>query len=231
MAAKKCRKCGKGNPPFFTHCVECGTPLVEETRIIRRDYTYLKVGLVLCVLLIVVVFVIIPAARLSMTVGQNFSETMSTAGKAQSLRVEEYPASRTVEDGGLRIMVSSARSGVSTFDANRFFIVSVNLENTRSEGNLQVTNNDFELIDTNGAKYFAYGIGSKVMYDLGPARSMAGELTFIIPENVTAEKVRFTFPGSSALASDRRVVMFVLPADQVPEGNVSATDTPIRPPG
>lgn len=227
MAAKKCRKCGKGNPPFFTHCVECGAPLVEDTRIIRRDYTYLKAGLVLCVLLIVVVFVVIPAARLSMTVGQNFSQTMSTAGTAQSLKVDEYPANLTVEDSGLRITVSSARSGMSTFDANRFFIVSVYLENTRPEGNLQITNNDFELIDTNGAKYFAYGIGSKVMYDLGPSRGMAGELTFIIPGNVTADRVRFTFPGSTALASDRRVVMFVLPADQVHEGNVSATDSPL----
>ena len=47
MAAKKCPKCGKTNPHFFTHCVECGTKLDAEIKKADNLGRYLKVGLIL----------------------------------------------------------------------------------------------------------------------------------------------------------------------------------------
>jgi hypothetical protein len=48
------------------------------------------------------------------------------------------------------------------------------------------------------------------MYDLSPSRSGSGELTFVIPQTATGEKIQFTFPATSGLSSNRDVVLFVI---------------------
>jgi hypothetical protein len=209
MAAKKCLKCGKTNPHFFTHCVDCGTKLEHDTRKHGRITRYLKAGLVLVVFVILIIFVVLPAVQYSRTFAQNFSEKVSEKSGGDS-QIPEYPMNHAVGTNEFQITLSSARDGENTFNSNKFFLVSVDLKNTMTSGNLKISGSDFELIDSEGASHFPYSMGSKVMYDLSPSQSSTGELTFIIPQKVTVKKIQFTFPATSATASNREVVAFTL---------------------
>ena len=208
MAAKICPKCGKTNPHFFTRCVECGAVLVIDRKKNEKNRTYLIIGLILCISLLLVIFVVPPAARYAITFGQNVSDAVS-AEPADPV-VAEYPLNHPVGNNNLQITVKSARDGENAFNSNKFFIVSVYLKNVRDSGNVQVSGGDFELIDSDSTRYFPYSIGSKVMYDLSPSQETTADLTFVIPQKVTAEKVLYTFQGTSALASSRQVVTFVI---------------------
>jgi hypothetical protein len=210
MAAKKCQKCGKVNPRFFSHCVACGAKLADDSPGTGKIPGWLKTGLILCTAILLIVFVIIPGVRYSQAFGEDFTQKVSEKSAAESQLVAEFPVNHSVENSGLEITIHSARDTQNTYGSNKFYLISVYLKNTRTAGNIQVSNNNFELIDSEGSKYSPNGIGSKVMYDLNPTEGTAAELTFIIPQKVTAKKLRFTFPGTSSLASNRPVASFVL---------------------
>jgi predicted nucleic acid-binding Zn ribbon protein len=210
MAGKRCRKCGKVNPHFFTHCVDCGEILKEDTKKNERVISLVKIGFFLVILLLFIVVVLLPAIQYFRIFGQELSEQVSVNSSAGSQTIAEYPLNQSLENGVLRITVNSARNGQNTYNSNRFFIVSVYLENTGTGGNVQVSSSDFELIDSEGTKYAPYGIGSKVMYDLSPSQGSSAELTFVVPQNVVIKKVRFTFPGTTAFASNRPVASFIV---------------------
>lgn len=207
MAAKKCPICGKTNPHFFTNCVECGTKLDAEITKADNLGRYLKVGLVL-VFLILIIIVTLPAARYSMTLGQNFTEAVSAEKTGAPLI--ESSLNRPMGNDNLQITVNSARDGQKTYNSNKFFLVSVYLKNTRDTGNIQVSSSDFSLVDSGGMQYFPYSIGSKVTYDLNASQSTTTELTFVIPQNATAKKLLFTFPETTVFAGHRHVVTFII---------------------
>jgi len=209
MASKKCQKCGKTNPHFFTHCIDCGAKLGSDTRKDEKINTHLKAGLVLVVFIILILFVILPAVHYSQTFGQNMSEKISEKSGVD-LQIPEYPINHAVGTNEFQITLSSARDGQNTYNSNKFFLVSVDLKNNQTSGNLKISGSDFELIDSEGASHFPYSMGSKVMYDLSPSQSSSGELTFVIPQKVTVKKILFTFPATSATASNRNVVAFTL---------------------
>jgi hypothetical protein len=210
MSAKKCQKCGKANPRFFTHCVDCGAKLPDDAPRDERIPGWLKKGLIVGVMILLIMVVIIPAARYTRAFGEDFSDKVSEKSVAESQVVTEFPINQSVENRGLEIRILSAHDGQNTYNTNKFFLISVSLKNNRASGNIQVSNGDFELIDSDGVKYSPYGIGSKVMYDLNPSESNTADLTFIIPQKVTAKKLRITFPGSSTFAGSRPVASFVL---------------------
>jgi hypothetical protein len=208
MAAKKCPNCGKTNPHFFTNCVECGAKLDTVVKKPEQSSRYLKIGLVVCVSLILIIFIVMPAARYSMTLTQNFTDAVSA--EQTSAPQLESSLNRPVGNNNLQITVISGRDGQNTYNSNKFFLVSVYLKNTRESGNLQVSNSNFGLVDSEGMQYSPYSIGSRVTYDLNASESTTADLTFVIPQNVTAKKVLFTFPETSAFAGNRHVVTFAL---------------------
>jgi hypothetical protein len=210
MAAKKCPKCRKTNPRFFTHCISCGTRLDGDTGREEKIPVSVKIGLVVLASILLVIFVVLPAVQYSHTFGRNFSETISAKSAADLQPVTEYPLNRPVENSDLQISVISARDGQNTSNANKFFLVTVYLKNMRNDGNVQISSSDFELIDSEGIRYFPYGIGSKIMYDLSPTQSSSADLTYVIPQQVEGKKIQFTFPGTSTLESDRDIVVFVI---------------------
>jgi hypothetical protein len=208
MAAKRCPKCGKINPHFFTHCVECGTKLDAGSKKEDKTGDYVKTGIILCVSLILIIFVAGPAIQYSITVSRNLSETVSTEQK--DAPVIEYPLDNRVGNNVLQITVDSARDGQNTYNSNKFFIVSISIKNVRTTGNFQVRSSDFELLDSDGNRYYPYGIGSKVTHDLSPSQEINAELTFVIPQKATAKKILFTFQESSGSAINRQVMAFVI---------------------
>jgi hypothetical protein len=210
MVFKTCRKCGKRNPRFFTRCVFCSGYLMDTPVIDEKIPAYLKIGLVLCVSVILIVFVIVPGIQYSLLFVQNFSDALSGKPVAGSLPVPEYPLNRPVQYNGLKITVVSARDGQNTYNSNKFFMVTVQLENIQAGENIQVSSSNFELIDSKGTKYFPYGIGSQVTYDLSPHQGISTGLIFVIPQKDTAKKIQFQFPGPFALTTNRDLVRFIL---------------------
>lgn len=209
MAAKRCLKCGSTNPRYFTHCVECGAKLEEVPRKPAKTMTYLKAGLVLCAAILFIVFVIVPVYQQSVAIGKNASEAIS-GSQTLPPRIESS-LNRPVGNSDIQITLSSARDGDNTFNANKFFLVTVSLSNVRSTGNITIYSNDFTLVDTEGNSYSPYGIGSKVMYDIGPSQQISSaELIFVMPQKASAKEILFTFPGTSALAGNRPVVVFMV---------------------
>jgi hypothetical protein len=204
MTQKKCRNCGKDNPPFFTHCVDCGSRLVEEPGKSLKIPAYLKTGLVVSVFLLLAYLIIPPVVQYSLAFGQNFSGTLSVTPDTG------YPVNRTVENNGLQITVISARDGQTFQNSYRFFIVTVFLKNVRTSGNVQISNHDFEVIDLEGRRYIPYGIGSQDSYEIRPGQDTTAELNFIIPKSVAARKIRFTFPVTAAPAGAPNTVEFVV---------------------
>lgn len=210
MTAKRCPKCGKANPRFFTHCVDCGIRLPDETR--KKDglSRWIRPAAILCILALAIVFVIIPAARYFHAFETDLSGRVSNESTNQAQSVAEYPASQPVESHGLQISVGSARNGQNTYNSNRFYLISLDVRNNQSSGNIRISGSDFELTTSDGSTYSPYGIGSKVMYDLSPTQNAPAELTFIIPQGVTAKKLRYTLPATSSTANDQAVVVFDL---------------------
>jgi hypothetical protein len=210
MVFKTCQKCGKKNPRFFTHCIYCDAPLVDKPLHIGNILAYLKIALVLCVSVLLIMYVIIPGVQYSGIFVQNFSETVSAKSVAGSPPVAEYPLNRPAVHNNLRVTVISAHDGQNTYNYNKFFLVSIQLENIQTEGNIRISSSDFELIDSEGLKYLPYGIGSQVTHTLNPHQGISTQLIFVIPQKATVKKIQFTFPGSSALTSSRKVVAFVI---------------------
>jgi hypothetical protein len=204
MKQKKCRKCGKENPPFFTHCVDCGSRLVEEPGKSLKIPAYMKTGLIVGVFLVLAYLIIPPVVQYSLAFGKNFSGTSSVTPDTG------YPINKTVENNGLQITVISARDGQTFQNSYRFFIVTVFLKNVRTSGNVQISNNDFEVIDLEGRRYIPYGIGSQVTYEIRPGQDTTAELNFIIPKSVVAKKIRFTLPVTATFANVPSTVEFVV---------------------
>lgn len=209
MAAKKCMKCGKVNPHFFTHCVDCGAKLDPELRELSKYSRYLKPALIIVVVAILVLVVVLPAARYSHLFVQDVSEKVSSPSGTDA-PAPEYPVGHAIGNNDFQITIESARDGQNTYNSNKFFLVSVNLKNTRTSGNLKGSGSDFELIDSEGSRYMPYSIGSKIMYDLSPSQGSSGELTFVIPQKATAQKIQFTFPAPGAVGEKRSIVVFTI---------------------
>jgi hypothetical protein len=210
MDSKKCPKCGNNYPSFFTNCTDCGAVLVAETKKVGKTSTYLKIGLVLCVSVILVIFVIIPAVQYSEIFGQLFSQTESAKSITESQPITEFQLNQPVGNNDLQMTVNSAREGKNIINSNnKLFIVTVFMKNVRTSGNIQISNNDFALIDSEGTGYLLLGNGSPE-YDLSPSQGSTAELIFTIPQKTIVKKIRFAFPGTSAVAGIRKVVEFVI---------------------
>jgi hypothetical protein len=210
MAAKICKKCGKKNPRFLTHCIGCGTKLADDAVRNAKLSGWARAGLVAVAAILLLVFVILPAIEYSHTFGRNLSETVSAKSAEDLQKTAEYPLDHPVANEDVEIRIGSARDGQNTYNNNRFYLAAVSIRNIRQAGNVQVYSSDFELVDSAGATYVPYGIGSKVMHDLSPGQSASEELTFVIPRDAVVKAIRFTFPGETALAGNRDVAVFVI---------------------
>jgi hypothetical protein len=210
MSGRTCPKCGKTNPRFFTHCVECGNKLGAESKKAFRLHPYVKISLVVGISVVLLVFVIIPFIQLSMHTGQSFSEDIRNKSEAEAKAVTEYPASQPANNGKLQVQITSARDGQNTYNSQKFFIASVYLQNLQTDKNVLGTSSDFELIGSDKNLYLPYGVGSKVQVDLRPGQTGSAEVTYVIPQAMTGTKLQFTFPEEYGLNVNRKVVVFDL---------------------
>jgi hypothetical protein len=211
MNSKKCKKCGTDNPRFFTHCINCMAPLMDEPRKVGKTFTYLKIGLILCVSILLIIYVFIPAVQSSKMVAQNFSEIISsTSAIEESRSLPQYPLNHMVKNNDLQITIISAADDYKMMNSKKSFLVKVFLENVRTSGNIRISSNNFELIDSKGTQYYGYLDEQLFTYDLSPSQNFTAKLKFIIPQEAIAKKIRVTFPGNSNFVDNIKIVEFVI---------------------
>jgi hypothetical protein len=195
---------------MLTHCLFCGEPLLEKRQSAGKVLAFLQLVILIGICILVLVYVVVPAARISYGIGQDFILNISEQSAAASLAPPEYRLGQPAESGGLQVMVSSAENGEYTFQSSRFFTVYAGLKNLRTAGNIRVTGGNFVLIDAEGTQYFPSGVGSQVVYDIRPGESGLVQLTYIIPRDAAGARIRFTFPAPADGTRAGSVVIFVL---------------------
>lgn len=212
MAGRTCNKCGETNPRFFTHCVKCGAALGEDHHKDVKTLRYLKIGLLVCVSLLLVWYVIFMVVPYSQQFAQNLSETVSAPSDSEGAQpVPVYPLNSPAEDEGLRVTIRAAQEGDILMDSSKkAYTAEAFLENGRTRGTFRISGNLFALVDTNNTEYYGYLDEPQLMYDLGPGENRALKIKFIIPRDVTPKKVRVTFPGTSAFASTHTLADFAI---------------------
>lgn len=209
MAFRTCLHCGTRNPPFLTRCVICGEPLFETTQKPIPALAYLPIGLVLALSFLAIGCAVIPAVHITYAFGQDFSKNAVVPFLAAPTRVPVYPQNMEASDGSLAVTVTAARDGQLSYPDTKFFLVTVELKNLRSDREIEVTGRNFELFDSKGTRYTPYGIESQVSYSLRPLSSTSVQLTYIITRDAAGDHIRFTFPAASA-ADNPGMVMLAL---------------------
>jgi len=197
MPFKTCQKCGEKSPPFFSHCLHCGTLFTEERKEATRVVEYIAIIVILVSLVVLTIFVLVPLIQYIMVSVNHFSLISQPKSGTESQKTGEYGINQPAGDGNLIITVTSARDGENTYNANKFFLVSITLQNVRTDRTLVISNSDFELTDSNGITYYPYGIGSRITHELSPLQTGYSEIVFIIPQKTNGEKMRFNFPRLS----------------------------------
>jgi hypothetical protein len=160
-------------------------------------------------LILVGVYLVIPALHLSMTTGRNLSAAISS-GVSSPTPVPGYEINEPVRNGDLQVMITQARAGQNTFNAGRFYMVTACIQNFNRDTTISIPSGDFVLADSLGNYYYSTGIGSKVSYDALPGTTGTVDLIYIIPQDAQGLRVLYTFPVSLVPGAGRHEVAFVL---------------------
>jgi hypothetical protein len=208
MSIKRCPWCGTDNPSIYEHCIKCGGPLPLKTPP-HEIKKYLTPAIILVFLVLVGVYLVIPALHLSAATGMNMSAAISS-GAAAPTPVPRYEINEPVHDGDLQVTITQAHAGQNTFNAGRFYTVTASIQNFNRDTIISIPSGDFVLTDSRGNYYFSTGIGSKVSYDAQPGTTGTVDLVYIVPQNAEGLRVLYTFPASSVPGAGRHEVAFIL---------------------
>lgn len=204
MTVKQCPQCKTDNPSIYEHCIKCGAPLpAEKHQPIARKYLMPVVGMVLVIL--ITVYVIIPALHLSVATGATLSAAIHTI----AVPVPRYGINQPVQGDDLQVTVTQARAGADMLNG-RLYTVSVSIQNQNKDMTYSIPASDFVLTDSSGNYYYSTGIGSRVSYDAQPGTTGTADLVYIVPQDADGLRVLYTFPSSSVLGLGRHEVAFVL---------------------
>jgi len=208
MSIKRCPWCGTDNPSIYEHCIKCGGPLPLKTSP-HEIKKYLVPAIVLVFLILVGVYLVIPALHLSMATGMNMSAAISSDA-ASPTPVPRYETNEPVRDGDLQVMITQAHTGENTFNAGRFYTVTACIQNFNRDTTISIPSGDFVLADSHGNYYYSTGIGSRVSYDALPGTTGTVDLVYIIPKDAQGLRVLYTFPVSLVPGAGRHEVAFLL---------------------
>jgi|GEM_PF-1399177 len=209
MVVKRCPRCKTDNPAIYDHCLNCGAPLPAIPAPDRfRPYIVPAVGIVIVVL--VVVFILVPAIHYTMAGGQVLSNVIGGV-TASPTPLPLYPVNSPVRAGDLQVTVTEARPAVNQFNSQRFYTVTVAIQNFNVTDTYSLSAADFILVDAKGNYYYPLGIQSKTAYDAPPGTTGLADLVYLIPVDVTDLKLLYTFPvATAAPGAGRTEVAFSL---------------------
>jgi Domain of unknown function (DUF4352) len=210
-----CPKCGRRYPSSFRNCLECGTRLVSNRdgdRKKRAVSLVRKVGIIslmggslFCAFLFV-----IPVLHLSMETGQDFSTIINTVQSPKGPPVPEFTLNQTVSSPDLAVTVVRTREGNNLLNADRFFFITVNLQNLQKDTPLRASGSDFILIDAEGHSYYTYGLGNSIEQDLPPQSDKSYELEYEIPRNAAGLVLAVYFPRATPESATEPPALFAV---------------------
>ncbi|HVP97199.1 DUF4352 domain-containing protein [Methanoregula sp.] len=209
MAVKRCPRCRTDNPAIYDHCMNCGAPLpaIPEPQGFRP---YIAPVVVVAIVILVTVFILVPAIHYSMAGGQILSTAISGV-TATPTPIPRYPLDQPARVGDLQLTVTDARPGINQFNSQRFYTVTVSIQNFNATDIYTLSATDFILTDASGTYYSPLGIQSKTTYDALPGTNRLADLVYIVPLNVTDMRLLYTFPVATAAPGlGRTEVAFVL---------------------
>jgi hypothetical protein len=164
---------------------------------------YLIPAIVILVVLVVVVVLIIPAIHYSMESGRIFSTAIDGV-TASPTPVPQYPLDQPARAGDLQVTVMGSRPGVNQFNGERFYTVTISVQNFNSNETYTLSAADFSLTDAGGNYYTPLGIQSKTSYDLLPNTTGIADLVYIVPLGADKLRMLYTFPVATAAPSAER---------------------------
>jgi hypothetical protein len=194
---------------FYDHCLNCGTPLPPITQP-KGIKTYLVPAVVVVFVILVSVFLVIPAVHYSMTGGQALSTAINGV-TASPTPAPQYHIDQPARVGDLQVTVTDARAGANQFNAKRFYTVTLALQNFNAGDTYTLSAADFTLTDAGGNYYSSSGIQSQPSYDLLPGTVATVDLVYIVPVNADKLRVLYLFPAATAAPGEGRTeVAFAL---------------------
>jgi hypothetical protein len=207
---KVCPRCKRRYPPNFTACLECGATLQDTEREAKKEeikkYIPLIGKLLIAVVIIAAaVFLVLPQVQHSLPALLGSGSYNKTASEWS---VVYYTINQPASDGSLKVTVTKTREGSKSVNNKKFLIVTVTLQNLRSDRPLRVAASDFMLIDANGQLYPSYGIGDKIAQDIGPLSIETHDITYEVPENAGGLKMQYTYIQSADRAA--QTIWFLL---------------------
>lgn len=205
MAIKRCPWCRAENPGIYEHCIKCGGPLPEPVKP-EGAKKYLLPALLLIAIVVIVIFLVVPALHLSVATGRN----LSTAISSGSVSLPQYEIGQPAQYGDLQVAVTQVRTGGETVNNGRFLTVTVSIRNLNTKSPVTIGAGDFILTDKSGDYYSSTGIGSKVSYEAQPGSAGIADLIYFVPTNEEADQVLFMFPDTSGTVTGRHEVAFNL---------------------
>ncbi|MFA5237096.1 MAG: DUF4352 domain-containing protein [Methanoregula sp.] len=208
MAVKRCPRCKTDNPVIYEHCIKCGGPLPPVR---QRPGGKKILALVVIVMLVVLatVYLVIPTLHLSAATGKNLSAAISV-GAASPTPIPRYGIRQPARNSDLQVTVTQTRAGENTFNAGRFYTVTVSIQNFNRDTGLTIPASAFVLLDSDGNYYTSSGIGSRVSYDALPGTTGTVDLVYIVPQDAEGLRILYTFPDSTVSGAGPHEVAFVL---------------------
>jgi hypothetical protein len=194
-----CPKCGRQYPATEKTCLECGTALVSRypaipKKTVKKTVRYAAYIAVIGIAICAVWFAIIPLLQYSVKTGNEFSKTIGSNPANASMELPRYAINQPVKNDKFQVTVTRIREGSNVMNTNRFYYVTVALQNLRPDATIQISATDFTLVDKDENLYYTYGIGDKVTQDLGPLQGQSYELQFVIPREAQRLTLQFYSP-------------------------------------
>jgi len=209
MTLKRCPKCKTDNPEIYDNCLNCGTPLPDIPRP-QGARKYLVPLLVVALIAIVTFIVVIPALHYSATGGTIVSTAIKSVTQSPTPS-GTYAVKQPARLGDLELTVLGGHSGTNQFNGQRFYTVSVSIQNFNNNDTYTLSATDFILSDTAGNYYDPMGIQSKTSYDAMPGQTGTVDLVYIIPQGEDKFQLLYTFPETVVPAGGSRTeVAFLL---------------------
>jgi hypothetical protein len=197
---KVCPRCKRRYPKNFTSCLECGSPLIDTDREAKKaelkKYLPLAGMILLCgLILAAVLFFVLPLVQYSLSSGQEFGTLSKTQDKTS--KIDTYLVNQPASDNNLRVTMTKTRDGAMSANSKKFFFVTVELRNLRTDQPIRVNAGDFTLLDAGGNPYPSYGLGDKIAQEIDPLSTESYELNYEIPADARDLKVQYRFADSS----------------------------------
>jgi hypothetical protein len=209
-----CPKCGNEKPNDKQFCGECGVPLVQSPTNKQlppksKNNNFI-IGLI--------VFIILAAIFYNPIMGYLNTNYL---GKPSPQKIvitpiptpnNQFKVNEPATDGNLRVTFLGSSEGRRMGLEEKMYYVKVKFENLRSDKEIQVFPQDFELTTKNGAVFttiFFYMTPSQ-SYDLGPGQWGSPSLEYVVPLDAVGSKLKFDFSRPSGVLKGGKVVYFIL---------------------